>query len=67
MNGWRADYKNELEIVQVYAAEQEMGGIEKDLKANAEKHCKTFNKTADFKNKEFILRGQTSIIVYSCK
>ena len=59
--------KNPLEIVQVYAAEQEMGGIEKDLKLNADKHCKTFNKTADFKSKEFILRGQTSIIVYSCK
>ena len=27
MNGWRADYKNELEIVQVYAAEQEMGAL----------------------------------------
>ena len=59
--------KNPLEIVQVYAAEQELGGIEKDLKENADKHCKTFNKTADLKSKEFILRGQTNIIVHSCK
>ena len=59
--------KNPLEIVQVYAAEQELGGIKEDLKANADAHCKDFDKTADLKSEEFILRGQTKFIVYSCK
>ena len=59
--------KNPLEIVQVYAAEQELGGIKKDLKSNADAHCKDFDKTASLKTEEFILRGQTKFVVYSCK
>ena len=59
--------KNSLEIVQVYTAEQELGGIKKDLKENADAHCKDFDKTADLKSEEFILRGQTKFVVYSCK
>lgn len=59
--------QNPLEIVQFYGAEHELGGIDKDIKLNADKHCKNFNKTAYLKFKKFILRGQTTIIVHSCK